>query len=499
MANVYVSSVDHAAVAQWSAGQAVSIGAFRRQLAAPTAGNERVFRCTTAGTTGGSEPSWTLTAGATTNDNGVVWTEVTGLATYGWTAAAARINSLPSGRVTAGDTILVGSDHSENWSAASPIIAPPTSASAITKIVSVDRTTGVLTPGATVQTTGAFAPTIGNSVSGLYVYGITIICGATSSSNLSLTCGGKIELESCDLVVATTGSSSNIATSLGANVTLVDCKVKFSASGHSILATNATVIIRSGNTPRAFIDTAGSVPTNLFTGNGSEIDLDCKGVDFTGVTGNLFSSGSGVGTMRFTDCTLDASTTTPSLGANSNYVVVFNNLDTASCNTNYRSGKSMRAGSETHETTIVRTGGASDGTTPQSRKIVTTANCHRLGPFRSSDAAIWCDGTGVSKTITVYGVWGGGAVPNNDEIWIEALYLGDSASPKGSVIRSCPADVLTAGSAVPSDTSAWGGSTTPFKMSVTFTPQKKGWVFLNVCVGRASSTFYVDLMKPDLV
>ena len=80
----------------------------------------------------------------------------------------------------------------------------------------------------------------------------------------------------------------------------------------------------------------------------------------------------------------------------------------------------------TEETTIVRTGGASDGTTPISWKIVTTANCNYSMPFECPPIAIWNDTTGSAVTATVEGIWGGGAVPNDDEVWLEVEYLGDA-------------------------------------------------------------------------
>src|ERR1700744_6527309 len=77
-ANVYVSSVAYAAVAQWAASTAYTVGQYRRQLATPAFGNERVFKCTTAGTSGSSEPSWSLLDTPTTTDGSVTWTQLTG-------------------------------------------------------------------------------------------------------------------------------------------------------------------------------------------------------------------------------------------------------------------------------------------------------------------------------------------------------------------------------------------------------------------------------------
>jgi hypothetical protein len=65
------------AVPVWSTG-AKAVGALVRQLATPTANNERVWVCIVAGTSGGTEPAWTLTKGSSTTDGTVTWREVTG-------------------------------------------------------------------------------------------------------------------------------------------------------------------------------------------------------------------------------------------------------------------------------------------------------------------------------------------------------------------------------------------------------------------------------------
>jgi hypothetical protein len=96
---------------------------------------------------------------------------------------------------------------------------------------------------------------------------------------------------------------------------------------------------------------------------------------------------------------------------------------------NYRNEVSALQGALTTETTIVRTSGQSDGTTAVSRKIVTNTNPAWGMPFEAPPIAIWNETTGSAITVTLYGIWGGGAVPNNDDFWIDVEYLGSSGSP----------------------------------------------------------------------
>ena len=149
-------------------------------------------------------------------------------------------------------------------------------------------------------------------------------------------------------------------------------------------------------------------------------------------------------------------------------------------------------GQQTVETTIVRTGGASDGTTAIAWKIVTTADSEKEAPYEALPISLWNDTTGSPKTLTLQGIWGGGAVPNNDDIWMEVEYLGTSGFPIVSKVSSGRATPLTAGSAIPAGSGTWGGSTTKFAMSVTFTPAMKGPVTVYVKAALPSSTFYVD-------
>ena len=87
-------------------------------------------------------------------------------------------------------------------------------------------------------------------------------------------------------------------------------------------------------------------------------------------------------------------------------------------------------------------------------------------------------------------------MPDNDDIWIDADYLGDASFPVASFATAGKADILAAGSALASDSST-GGSTTAFKMQVSFTPQMKGPINIVVKAAPASSTFYID-PKPEI-
>jgi hypothetical protein len=315
--------------------------------------------------------------------------------------------------------------------------------------------------------------------------------GATSGFNA---------FDTCKFTMASTGSGSKIQ--IGANAIpalytkFYNTTFKFAAVGHVL---NVNGVVDWINTPGA-VDGAGSIPTILMITSASGHAMGTfRGVDFSALgSGKTILSGTnGPVQFNFVDCKLGASVTKlASLPSTS--LVHF--VITDSSGTNYVTEKDNIFGTQTTETTIVRTGGAQILSHSVSWKIVTTSSSNWALPFASVPMQVSNSSTAQNVTVTVYGIWGGGAVPNNDDIWIEAEYLGASGSPLGSYINSSKANILAAGSAVASDASTWGGSTTPFKMSVTLSspqPAQAGPINVRVFCAKLSTTFYID-PQPDL-
>jgi len=344
---------------------------------------------------------------------------------------------------------------------------------------------------ATITTTGANAM----SIAGVALfYGITFNIG-TGATGVGLTCTSiSVQFIACAIKKngTTTGAIvfGNSTSGQRHRAELINTTFSFGAVTDAI-AVRATEFIWA-DTPSAI---AGAVfPTTLFTDSsclGSTVEL--RGVDLSalGSGKTLFADVTAPRRYLARGCKLGASVTVAATPTNRGGA----RTDIVHCDsgaTTYRSERYWYEGVQSIDTTIVRTGGASDGTTPIAWKFVTTANAKRYVPFESQEIAVWNDTVGSPVTATVYGIWGGGAVPNNDEIWLEASYLGSASSPLMSPASGGPADLLATAAALASDSSTWGGSTTAFKMTVSFTPQMAGWVYLKVKVAKASSTFYVD-------
>jgi hypothetical protein len=466
------------------------------------------FICTTAGTAGnGSEPSWNTTTGNTTTDNGVTWTCIGAVGTFsGWGAPHARYAnacSNLSSSAAVGCTVYVSHAHAETQNSnPSPnghgSMASPGKVLCVNSAGSVPPVSADLRTTATISTTSGASFTFNCNSNFVYFYGITFdIGGSASAATVNVVLGtaasGCLVFDSCLMKISATGAFSSFLMPNPVN----DFYIEFRNTPVSFANANDSMNIYSAhfrwlNTTSAL---QGTVPTKLFQwgGGGWAGFVECIGVDFSAAGAGKTLVDTGPSSFRrasFLDCKLNASVT--KVAANQPIGLEVDFWRSGSSGVNYNVNSSRHNGTLDEEVTIVRTGGATDGTTPIAWKIVTNAGANFFKPFVSLPIAIWNDTVGSPVTATIEGIWGGGAVPNNDDIWIEAEYLGASGSPLGSFITDAKADVLAAAAGHTTSSVTWGGSTTKFKMAVTFTPQQKGWVLLRVKAAKASSTFYID-------
>lgn len=511
MANIYVSSAEWTAVLAWAATTAyVSTsnggrGDYRRQLAGVAVGSERVFRCTTSGTSLAAEPAWTLTKnGVTTETAGPVWTECTGQeadqASAAWRAPHARLaDAFAATWGAAGDTFYLADMHAETQAAALTLTSPGTEASpcyvlCVTK-TTVPPTSANLTTGATITTTGANALTVTGGDT--YWYGVDIKCGSGATTvvlTITTTVGGVQRFKNCKLrKLGTTATGAAITGNIGCKTILDATQLFLGASGDRVRPYN----FDWRNTPSVALTQVGAPASGVFqlqAGGGTPV---FDGIDLTGNPTLIQGSTTFPGTVIFKNCKTDAGVVLGGAGTRNTDVL---SIVSDSAATNYLSAKSSYDGLQTTETTIVRTGGASDGITPVAWKIATTANSKLSFPFDSLPIAVWNNTTAANRTITLYGIWGGAAVPTNADIWFELSYMGSALTPIASFASCGVADVLAAGVNLASDSSTWGGSTTKFAMSITLSapqPARKGPIYITIKAAKPSSTFYID-PKPVL-
>jgi hypothetical protein len=231
----------------------------------------------------------------------------------------------------------------------------------------------------------------------------------------------------------------------------------------------------------------------------SAASLVCSGFDFVnfGSSTNLvnISNSVGIGKMVFRDCKLPASwsgsltSAAPLMGQR----YEMHNCDAT--DTQYRLWVEDYAGSIKSETTIVRSSGASDGSTSLSWKVVSAANAeYPMIRLVTPEIMIWNSTTGSSRTVTVEVVTDNVTL-KDDECCLELMYLGTSGFPLGTWISDCKTDVLATGANQTTSSVTWTttGLATPVKqaLAVTFTPQEIGYFVARVVVYKASTTVYV--------
>lgn len=478
MSNFYVSSVAYAAVAQWAAATSYSLGQYIRQLATPTYGNDRIFKCTTAGISAAvTEPTWNKADGATTADGvgTLVWTQVAGReaeqAAGNWKAPFGSLQAaITIFGTTAAANVFISSDHSESNAGAF------SSGNALNWncLISVSRVGATLpptdadyTPGASIATTGNNALTL----NGGQFYGLTFTCGngVTGSPTLLLGQGtsGLLYLEDCTLVLGVTANASIITMSSSSafpsSVELVNTKINFSAVGQCIqLGGNAA---GSGfvwrDTPSNAL--GGTVPTKLFIFNGNTPLAFARlhGLDLSSFTGTLFNN---LTQMSYTDmwaCKLNASIILPTLTTtNMNKFAGFRmtNCDDSTGARNYRFIHWLfPAQTIASDNKIAKTGGASDGVTLYSHRIVPIFN----GVYTPNNAirSDWINRryntTGSSKTLTVECVVFASRALTAADLWLEAEVLGSAGFPLASLVSSRQSPIAGSNTALTTSSVAW--------------------------------------------
>ena len=397
----------------------------------------------------------------------------------------------------AGDTIYLSQSHAESGGAVTAVFAG-TMANPVKIIAGND--------GAEPPTAVSAASLISSSsitLSGsYYLYGLTLQSATSILPNAQVT-SNSVTLDHCSLITTGTGGSSFFSIGSTNNVTqkavLLDCTYKFSGSSNSGCATAGVVEIKGGS----FVSGTSTPSAGIFGGTATDrtgAQLLIDGLDMTNLasTVSIFRTFVSPGLFQIRNSKLPASWS-GSL-CNATPLATGQRFEMHNCDsgdTNYRLWVQEYSGSIKTETTLVRTGGASDGTTGYSLVMATTANANAsVAPLVSPEVSIWNDTTGGSKTVTVEILHDSATNLTDGEIWLEAQYLGTSGVPLGSFISDAKADILATAADQSASSETWTttGMSNPNtqKLSVTFTPQEKGYIQAKVYLAKASKTVYVD-------
>lgn len=421
-----------------------------------------------------------------------------------WATARATLQSIVS-IATRSDTVWVSDNHAESAGAAKTITFPTSPGLRVLCGDDAAEPPTALATTCSVTTTGNFAVTF---VSGYaYVYGITFSSGTGNSgaSDLSIGTATNVDkgmiFDTCVFNNLSTSTSAVLQIGPTSSSTVIQNLIRFINPTFKFGST-ATTQLQMGRIEiiNMAIDATGATPTTLFTPLFLTIDVliqdsDLSGEAFTNLL-NQATAGAGIVTIR--NCKLPAAATvvTGTHPGPGGMVLKMHNVDNA--DTNYRFAEHSSEGSVVQETTIVRTGGASDGTTPLSWKMTAANPADNSGfwhPLESPEIVQWNETTGSALTATVEFVWDSTVNATNTQIWLETDCLATSGFPQGTRSTDRKADILAAAADQTDSTATWTttGLTDPNtqKLETTCTPAEKGFIHARVYVS-GPLVAYVD-------
>jgi hypothetical protein len=402
----------------------------------------------------------------------------------------------------AGGTVYVSQVHAESSAGNMALSSPGTAASPI-RIICVNDASAPPTAVATTATVSATGTPNINFDGYAYCYGVTFKSGSgTGVCNITFNpiTGWWWRLEDCRLWLV--GNNSNAEITVGNSgastndqlLELINCTLSFANVSQAVNA-SCNMIWKGGGL-------AGSVPTSLFARSvdGPPGDVSVYGVDLSAIdTGNnlvAYASAGNAHKYHFENCALGSgygvvTGTHPGQGGP---IVRITNCGNASASNNYAYYRYQ--GTITSETTIVKTGGSTDGAASISMKMVSNANAKWISPLESDPIytffAAGAGSKGVSVSIVTDGV-----TLTDTECWIEVEYLDDIASNQSTITNDRSADVLATAANQTTDTATWTttGLASPVKQKLTKTVilDNDGPLIVRVMLAKASTTVYVDM------
>lgn len=419
-----------------------------------------------------------------------------------WLLANASASGAMSDQV-GGDVIYLSDDHAESIAALITIIVPG-DVSAPNTILCADDSAEPptsLAATATIATTGANSITLRGS---FYWYGTIFSSGSgTSNGSINMTNAGleKQVYDTCDFKLAGNNASSRIAAgwaATGCDVEWLNCRVSL-ANPSQAIAPSGRFVWRGGSLiagTASPTNTGLLVPSNTRTASAliDGVDLSEGGASMVLVSASL---GGGSFSAVFRNCKLPSGWSGTLFSSGIKHGTRAELWNCSAGDINYAMWIEDYAGSSKHETTLVRSGGASDGDTPISWKMEASANAEYPAiVLRSPEIYVPNTTTGSSKTLTVEILHDSATALTDAEIWLEVEYLGTSGTPLALFADDAKADVLTSPANQTSSSETWDttgmSNANKQKLSVSVTPQEEGVFICRVCLAKASKTVYID-------
>ena len=393
-------------------------------------------------------------------------------------------------QLVAGEDLLIGMDHVETPGSSQTYTFPGTAA-APNRVISIDTTTEAYNKADNVQVDLETNDLTMNGFVKFYGFSIDIGDDTVFVGNPS-----EVLFDDCLIEFGGSGSLHQI----GSDRNIIrhkNTEINFSGggtnTGFSLLST--VFEMRDGK-----ISWSGTQPIALFNAMNKRNVISFAGVDLSDITSALIDVSDAANiTAEFHHCVINSSVSlTTGVINDAGTRILMSGCDDTTGNKLYRLEYVDYYGSIVHDDAIfVTTGGASDGTTPISWKMVTTANAKEFSePLISPPIPIWIDSTG-SKTFTVKGIWDSASDIQNDEAWLEVEFLEASADTDSAFANDGLANILATPADQTNNTETWtgtGGFTNENKidLAVTVTVNRVGPAICRIHLAKPSTTFYAD-------
>ncbi len=397
---------------------------------------------------------------------------------------------------SAGDRIIIGHDHAEDPGGSVTYTFPGTGASPNIVISATSAASGT-----TITYNIADNIQIDNSTTAVdiliggtaYFYGVDLKCGDDFITTILNT---RLYFEDCTIRLDGSASVWSMGNASGQQV--IDCLntnlALTNASATSGLDLNMVLLKWRGGT----ISHAGTQPIALFNSGDRTAFINMAGVDLSAITTALVDvSDVADYVVEFHHCLLNSGVAlTVGTIVSQGTIVLMSGCDDSTGNDLHRLEHVDYWGSTVHDDDIFRTtGGASDGATPISWKMVSTANAAEFTePTKSPRIYAWVDSTG-STTFTVQCLWDSVTNIQDDEVWLEIEFLEASADTDSAFADDRMTDITSTPADQTTNATAWTETLTndnEFALAVTVTVNRVGPVIARVCLAKPSTTIYVD-------
>jgi hypothetical protein len=414
-----------------------------------------------------------------------------------WANAFLTIAAALSGGRSAGDILFIGDDHVESTSGSQNWFFN-NSPSVPSYMYVVDHTKPSPGPGDLKVGTpsGGYAGNDGNIIFNIggYVYGLYVEAGIGSSATVSVQGGSSkaVVFDHCTFKCSSTNASARLYIPPSSCFSLhKDC---------TFIATHSTMSLTLSSHYGKFVNcTFSASATPLFLSSVSNAFTSFEGCDFSGYSGTKIMdlNSNGGAFPIFKDCKMPSGnlfSITSDLRCEQNAIWLLN-CDSGA--TNYKTDAYHFAGELHTSTSVVRTGGASQGTA-YSWQITTNANNQPVVPFQLIPLSIWNNTTGAAINVTVEGIADPrdfSALPNNDDIWFDVEALENASLPQGTYHVGTKTSFLGTGSALTASTAAWDSAATARANSTAYSAgdiikvaSNTGRLFVCTSAGTSGST-----------